>query len=502
VKIFSTSQIKEWDKYTIDHEPISSVELMERAANACFNWIRSNYENGYDFLIFCGKGNNGGDGLVISRLLLENKYNASAFIVGTKSKESPDFTISLQKLEAVTGKVTFIRSAKDFPVIPRKNVLIIDALFGTGLNKPLTGIFSQLITHLNTSDVPVISIDLPSGLFADKSSKGNVVIKSKYTLSFQQPKLAFFMKENAVFCGEPVILDIGLSPLFYQKQTASFELSDINLIREIYKPPSPFAHKGNFGYACLIAGSYGMMGAAVLCARACLRAGTGKLTVFTCRRGYEILQISVPEAMCRIFGNNFIEDIGDLKAFDVVGIGPGIGQPVSHKKLFQKIFKEFKKPVVIDADALNMLGKFPTLHKKIPPYSLLTPHPKEFERLFGKTQNDFEQIELALKKSRELKIYIALKGHFTFIATPEGKGYFNSTGNPGMATAGSGDVLTGILTGLIARNYSSMESILMGVYLHGLAGDLAAKKYSEEAMLSGDIVESLGDAYKKIRNLN
>ena len=472
---------------------------MERAAKACAEWIKAAFNNTTSFKIFCGKGNNGGDGLGIARLLLQNKFSVSVYIVESNSKSSEDFQTNLNRLKNISPDIYFFDSPEGFPEID-KDEIIVDALFGTGLNKKPSGIFKKLILHLNKSGAKTISIDIPSGLYTDKSSKENDVIHADYILSFQQQKLAFLMAENEAFCGEVVILDIGLSQEYYNNEKAIFELTDKSNIEQIYIPRKSFANKGNYGYACLVVGSYGMMGAAVLSAKACLRSGAGKLTCYICKEGYATVQTSVPEAMCTIFGNTFIKDVEDLKNFDVIGIGPGIGRHLSHKQLLQKVFKNSKKPVVIDADALNVLSSYPALYKLIPAKSIITPHPKEFERLFGKSKSDFQRVDMAVQKAKELNIYIVLKGHYTFIATPDGIGYFNSTGNAGMATAGSGDVLTGIITGLLAQKYSSLNACILGVYLHGLAGDIAAKRLSQEAMIAGDIIDHLGSAFKQLQN--
>jgi hydroxyethylthiazole kinase-like uncharacterized protein yjeF len=498
VKIFSALQIKEWDAFTIKNEPVASVELMERAAKACSDWILQNFNHAASFKIFCGKGNNGGDGLAIARLLIESKFNAPVYIADTNSAGSEDFQNNLQRLQQLSAEIHFIKTDQSFPVI-EKDEIIIDALFGTGLNKKPSGIFQKLIDHINKAAAKIISIDMPSGLYSDKSSVKNAIIHARYTLSFQQPKLAFLLAENEPFCGKVVLLDIGLSPQYLESEKSVFELVDKNQVEQIYAPRKPFANKGNFGYACLVAGSYGMMGAAILSAKACLRSGAGKLTCYICKEGYLIMQTAVPEAMCKMFGNTFIKDVENFKNFDAVGIGPGIGKHLSHKELLQKVFKNSKKPVVMDADALNVLSSYYALYKSIPPQSIITPHPKEFERLFGKSKDDFERIDLALKKAKELNIFIVLKGHHTLIAAPDGKGYFNSTGNAGMATAGAGDVLTGIITGLLAQTYSSLHACIMGVYLHGTAGDIAAAKWSQEAMVAGDIIDNLGEGFKQFK---
>ena len=497
MKLFTAEQIKNWDSFTLNNEPVSSINLMERAANACSNWIVQNFNNTSAFKIFCGKGNNGGDGLAIARLLIGHNFSVSVYIVESSSAGSDDFNINLQRLKEKSSAIYFIESAEILPEI-KKDDIIIDALFGTGLNKKPSGIFKKLILYLNNSGAQIISIDMPSGLYTDISSNGNAIIRSRYTLSFQQKKLAFLMPENESFCGEVVILNIGLSTQYYEDEKTVYELIDKDAIKKIYIPRKSFANKGNYGYACLVVGSYGMMGAAVLSANACLRSGVGKLSCYICKEGYTIMQTSVPEGMCMMYGNTFVKDIDNLKNFDVIGIGPGIGKHLSHKELLQKVFKNSKGPILLDADALNVLSNYSSLYKSIPEQSIITPHPKEFERLFGKSDNDFERIELVLKKAKDLNIYIVLKGHYTLIATPDGKGYFNSTGNAGMATAGSGDVLTGILTGLLAQKYSSLDACILGVYLHGLAGDIAAQKRSQEAMLASDIIDHLGEAFMQI----
>ncbi|MEI8060172.1 MAG: NAD(P)H-hydrate dehydratase, partial [Ferruginibacter sp.] len=447
--------------------------------------------------IFCGKGNNGGDGLAIASELIQHKYKASIFILETEKKGSVDFEANREKLEKETLNVYAISTQDTFPIIP-PNTLIIDALFGTGLNKPLQLTAATLVNYLNKSCSAIISIDIPSGLYADKSSKGNTIIAATHTLSFQQYKLAFLMAENESYCGKIHILDINLHKQFVDDEQVNFELIDKATIQSIYTPRKKFTHKGTYGHAALIAGSYGMMGAAILSALGCLRSGAGKLTSFIPACGYTILQTAVPEAMCAINGEDHLLHVDSIEKYDAIGIGPGMGMYPSNLILLENIFSTASKPVVVDADALNLIAQNMELLKKIPPKSILTPHPKEFERLFGKTENDFDKIKLALEKSYEYQVYIVLKGHFTCTTTPEGKGYFNCTGNPGMATAGSGDVLTGIITGLLSQKYTPLQACLLGVYLHGAAGDIAANNFSMEAMIAGDIATSLGAAFATI----
>ncbi len=504
MKILNSAQVKEWDKYTIANEPVSSIKLMERAALACVKWIEQKKYPEKHFSIFCGQGNNGGDGLAMARLLAAKKKSVTVYILETRLTGTDDFEKNLSRLKKKPGSVDifYIQSEEQFQPFTFGEI-IIDALFGSGLNRPVDGIALKLIEHLNASGCEIISIDLPSGLYADESSKESTKIHATHTLSFQCYKPAFLISENSNAIGTVHILDIGLHPQFYNDLFTSYEITDAEIIFSIYKPRNRFTHKGSYGHAALIAGSTGMMGAAVLAAKGCLRTGVGKLTCYIPKTGNEIMQTSIPEAMCSISGfKDYIEITEGLSIYNAIGVGPGIGLYESHSHLLQNILSQTKKPMVIDADAITMLAQNKELLNPIPPYSILTPHPKEFERLFGKTANDFETLKLVQQKAKEYKLIIVLKGHHTFIATPGGKGFFNSTGNAGMATGGSGDVLTGILTSLLAQGYGEVEAAILGVYLHGMAGDIAANKFSEEGMIAGDIADCLGEAFKKIKEIN
>jgi hydroxyethylthiazole kinase-like uncharacterized protein yjeF len=492
MKVFSTKQIKEWDKYTIQHEPISSLSLMERAAAACVNWIGENLKESARFLIFCGPGNNGGDGLAIGRMLAEKGKKVHLYILDATG--SPDFNANLERAESAKLSVTHIRNSADFPDSKKEDVMI-DALFGTGLNRAVTGLAAELISHLNKAGQKTIAIDIPSGMFADQSSKDNLIVRSDFTLSFQIPKLAFFMADQSDTVGHWFLLNIGVHPGFYTSAPTPLEFTDAQDIAKIIKPRHPFAHKGTYGHAALLAGSYGMMGAAILAARACLRSGAGKLTCHIPKSANTIMQIAVPEAILQIDEDELkISGFKPKSDYQGIGVGPGIGQSPQHRELLRDLFAN-RKPLVIDADGLNMLASHQELVHEIPPQSILTPHPKEMERLFGASMSDFARMELALQKAAALDVIIVLKGHFSFIAFPDGKGIFNSTGNAGMAKAGSGDVLTGLLTGLVARGYSTHESAILGVYLHGLAGDLARNEIGVEALQASDIINYLPKAF-------
>ncbi|MFT3705011.1 MAG: NAD(P)H-hydrate dehydratase [Agriterribacter sp.] len=500
MKIFSAAQIKKWDEYTIHHEPVTSVDLMERAATECALWFLSEYYNTRpQVYIFCGTGNNGGDGLAIARLLHEKKSAVHVYMLETGADKSPDCTVNLQRLVNIGLPVIFIQNQHDLPAI-HNDAIIIDALYGYGLNRPLSGIAETVVKHMNASKAETIAIDMPSGLYADKSSSGNTIIKATHTLSFQVMKLAFLLPENAMYTGDIHIVDIALHQQFYNEEAAAFEIVSHELIHSFYKPREKFSHKGSYGNTALIAGSYGMMGAAVLSSAACMRAGAGKLTCYIPACGYTVLQSTVPEAMCITDHNITHHAALHLHTkYDAYAIGPGIGQQEDRVSVIETLLEAKPERLIIDADALNLLGSHRHLYTQIPANTILTPHPKEFEKLFGASNNQFERLNLALQKAAELKCFIIIKGNNTFIATPSGKGYFNPTGNPGMATAGSGDVLTGMLLGLYGQMGDAEAVLLTGVYMHGLAGDIAARNKTEEALIAGDIIDCIPQAYTAIK---
>jgi ADP-dependent NAD(P)H-hydrate dehydratase / NAD(P)H-hydrate epimerase len=498
MKIFSTAQVKDWDAYTIEHEPIPSADLMERAANACFDWLSEHYTTEPPFTVFCGVGNNGGDGLVIARMLRLHDCEVQVYFIGDYNQCSRDFSANYDRLRDNETEIIHIESHRDFPPIPAQGI-VIDALLGSGLNKPLEGLLKALVEHINKSSATVIAIDMPTGMMSDTTSGHHPKIIASDTLSFQSWKKAFFMAENSDALGTVHVLDIGLHRSYYRSTPVTLELVDAEMISHIIRPRHAHAHKGDFGHAALVAGSTGMMGAATLAARACLRSGVGKLTCYAPLTGYNIMQISAPEAMVQISGaKDCTETVVLNPQYTAIGLGPGIGRYEENSRWMEQLFKNYKHPLVIDADALNLLAGNNELLQLLPPRSILTPHPGEFERLFGVCKNDFERNELAQLKATMLNCYIVLKGHYTFIACPDGKGYFNSTGNPGMATGGSGDVLTGLLTGLLAQGYSPKEAAIAGVYLHGQAGDLAAAEYSQPALIASDIIAFIGKAFMRV----
>jgi hydroxyethylthiazole kinase-like uncharacterized protein yjeF len=491
MKILSAQQIHSWDAYTIANEPIASVDLMERAANACTEYIAQLEIYNRHFKIFCGKGNNGGDGLAIARQLLNQNYNVSVYIIEFGAVGTEDFQTNLQRLHELTVNIHFIQSEEFFPGISKEDI-IVDALYGSGLNRPLKDLSAALVDHINQSKAFVISIDVPSGMFIDKSSIGNPIIKADVTLTFQCYKLCFLVAENAEQVGNLEVLNIGLDPAFLITIETKYQLISKDYIHQIYKPRKPFSHKGTYGHALIIAGNKGKVGAALMATHACLRAGAGLTTLNIPEEFLSAVHIQLPEAMC-----NLRQDELNFEKIDVIGIGPGLGTENDAEQLVEKTLHQFKQSLVIDADALNILSKHADWMQQLPAETILTPHPKEFERLFGKAENDFERMNYALQQSAKHNCVIVLKGRYTFI-TKNGEGWFNTTGNAGLAKGGSGDILTGIITALLAQKYQSLQAALLGVYLHGLAADLALQTQSQESMLASDVVNYLGAAFNSL----
>jgi len=495
MKIFSGSQYRAWDAYSMSKQGIRSIELMERAAGAVFAWLQKNYDGYPCFYIFCGKGNNGGDGLALARMLLVAGKNIQVFVLETGSQGSPDFIENLRKLHNLNAAIVFCQNPQSFPNIP-PDCILVDALFGTGLNKPPEGLALQLVNHLQQHQGIKIAIDMPSGLFTDRPSNPNHVLPATHTLSFQGYKLSQLINENGPLLGEVLLLDIGLSANFEKDTEAAYETIDDDLIKMIIKPRNPYGHKGSFGNAAIIAGKQGMMGAAILASRGCLASGVGKTTLMAPESQLFIPQIAVPEVICEPSGKNIFENKPELQRFRAIGIGPGIGTADITRDALLKTLLEIKQPVLLDADALNCLqpSYFQTTSIQ---HGIITPHPGEFDRLFGTSENGFTRFEKALHKSAETGWYIVLKGHHTCIFTPKGKVFINTNGNDGMAKGGSGDLLTGFITGLMAQGYPLPEAAIIGVYLHGLSGNMAAEKFSRHSMQPSQMAECFGDAWKK-----
>jgi NAD(P)H-hydrate epimerase len=504
MKVLNAEQIRAADKYTIENEPIKSIDLMERAATKCVEWITDFFNKDTHFKIVCGTGNNGGDGLAIARLLHYNGYSVEVYIAPFFSKASDDFNENKKLLKDIKEiKVADIKDATEIDVndIKDKHVAIIDALLGSGLSKPVEGELAKVIQRINTFKCPVIAVDIPSGLMMEDNSSidRKNVINATFTLTFQTPKLAFFFADNAKNVGEWFVLDIGLSQKFIAEQKVTNFFATEDKVASMLKTRTRFGHKGTYGHALLVCGSYGKIGAAVLSAKGCLRAGVGLLTVTVPKCGYQIMQIAVPEAMVEVDNNeNEFTGIKDITKYNAIGVGPGIGTDEDTAKGLKMLIQNSKFPLVLDADALNILAENKTWLSFLPPGSILTPHPGEFQRLVGKQDNNYQTYLAQKEFARKYQVYVVLKGAYTATATPNGDVFFNSTGNPGMATGGSGDTLTGIITGLLAQGYAPNQAALLGVYLHGLAGDIAVNELGQEALIAEDISNYLGRAFKHL----
>ena len=497
MKILSASQIRQADAYTIDHEPVASIDLMERASNAFVKWFADRFGKDSTVAVFCGQGNNGGDGLAIARLLIEQHYQVEVFSI-RKGQPSPDFATNEERLLSLTciRDITEVADLTDL----KKYDVIIDGIFGSGLSRPPEGLFAEVIALLNHQESTRIAIDIASGLFADKTSHGDQIFRPAHTVSFQLPKLAFLMPENYPFVGEWHVVDIALSQDFIDEQGTPHHYITSEDIRSIFKGRKKFAHKGNFGHALLVAGSYGKMGAAVLAGKAALRSGVGLLTVHVPGIGNDVLQTILPEAMVSIDPNReWFSQTSNIEGFNAVGVGPGLGKHKQTVKGLSQLMDLSINPMVIDADGLNILAENRELLMQVPPNSILTPHPKEFSRLAGEFSNDFARLQALKAFTSNYQVFVVLKGAHTAIAAPEGQIYFNSTGNPGMATAGSGDVLTGIITAFLAQNYSPLHAAMLGVYFHGLAGDMTRDSLGPQGLMASDFADHLPLAIAKFR---
>ncbi|MDX5481897.1 MAG: NAD(P)H-hydrate dehydratase [Hymenobacteraceae bacterium] len=496
MKLLTAAQTREADAYTIKTEGISSTDLMERAAKAFTGWFENKFQQ-QEVLIFCGPGNNGGDGLVVARLLQQRDYQVQVFIVGDTGKASQDFKVNLERLPQEV-KQQQIKKEKDIPDLKGASC-IVDALFGTGLNRPVTGVYARVIERLNGSEACITSIDMPSGLYTDSQTpEEGAIVKATYTISFELPKQAFFLPQHEDYVGEWHVVPIGLSEKFISEVETNLHYTTQQDVQHLLRPRKKFSHKGLYGHALLLCGGYGKMGAAVLTARACLRSGVGLLTVHAPQAGYPILQTAVPEAMALVdkHRKHLSELPQEIEKFNVIGVGPGLGTERATKTAIGQLLATSEQPLIIDADGINIIAGSEKLKAQLPPHRVIfTPHPKEFERLVGKSHNHFDRIKDMLEFCQEYKCYMALKGNNTAVGTPDGQVYFNTTGNAGMATGGTGDVLTGIITALVGQNYSLKDACVLGVYLHGLAGDLALGKVGEIAMTASDVIDHLPAAF-------
>ncbi len=494
MKILNAEQIRSADAFTIEHEPIASIELMERASEKFVEAFYPDHETKNNIAVVCGNGNNGGDGLAISRILLTKGYDVQPFIVQLYESGSPDFMSNLKRLEG-EYQVASIKDGKSLPDFNKYHA-IIDAIFGSGLSRPVTGLYGDVIEAINKSEAEVVAVDIPSGLFTDKLHASGVVINASCTISFQLPKLSFFMPENFRYVGNWQVVNIGLAQEFIDQQKTGFTTIEKTDVAPLLPKRSKFAHKGSFGHGQIAGGSYGKMGAITLAAKAFMRTGAGLLTVTIPASGTNIMQTTVPEAMVlEQPGDKRITKINISSKSESIGIGPGLGQDDDTVAAFTDFLDGNKKHLILDADALNIISNNRELLSLLPSQTIITPHVKEFDRLVGPSENSWLRIEKAREFSQKWQLITVLKGAHTAVIDQAGKVRFNTTGNPGMATGGSGDVLLGIITSFRTQGLSAIDAAVAGVYIHGRAADIAIHDQGMSSLVASDIVNALGEVF-------
>ncbi|SDX28171.1 yjeF C-terminal region, hydroxyethylthiazole kinase-related/yjeF N-terminal region [Lutibacter oricola] len=492
--ILNSKQIAKADKATINTNGISSVDLMENAATLCFQWLHSRLQGQQIKIhVFCGIGNNGGDGLVMARHLHQHGYNVSCYVVNFSDKRTNEFLTNYNRLKEIGEWPEVISHENEFPEVKFEDI-VIDAIFGNGLSRKPAGFSKKLIQYINSTKVFTLAIDIPSGMYSDKSNTdSSTILNAGHTLTFQCPKLAFFLPENKEAINTWEVIDIGLDQNFIETLKPASHFIGKNEIKPLYKPRDKWSHKGTFGHSLIIGGSFGKIGAVTLASKAALKIGSGLVTAYTPKCGYNILQIAIPEAMVEVDDDNALKYFNFKTKPTVIGIGPGMGTSEKTKLGFEKFISENKTPLVIDADAINLLALNPNLATHLPKNSILTPHPKELERLIGTWKNDTDKIKRAQKYSKENNVIIVIKDAHTIVVNGN-ELFVNSTGNQALATAGSGDVLTGIITGLIAQGYENLIAAIYGVYLHGKTADIASQEIGFEAFTASTILDYLPDA--------
>jgi len=498
--ILSPKQIVQADKATIKNKGITSIDLMEHAATQCFQWLHSRLQGqNIKIHVFCGIGNNGGDGLVIARNLHQHGYNVECYVVNFRDKRTNEFLTNYNRLKKIGKWPTVITNESEFPEVAFEDI-VIDAIFGNGLTRKPEGFTKKLIQYINSTKVFTLAIDFPSGLFGDKSvNKNDVVLRAGHTLTFQTPKLAFFLPENKEFINTWEVIDIGLDEEFIDSLKPRQQFITKSEIIPLYKPRNKWSHKGTFGHSLIIGGSFGKIGAVTLTTKAALKIGSGLVTAYLPKCGYNILQISVPEAMVEVDDEKILTYYNFKTKPTVIGIGPGMGTSEKTATGFEKFIKENKLPIVIDADGINLLSKNNKLLEYLPKNTVLTPHPKELEHLIGKWENDYDKLEKVAEFSSKHNLIIVIKGAHTIIIDGEFM-FVNSTGNPALATAGSGDILTGLITGLISQGYEPKTAAIFGVYLHGRTADIALQETSYETFTASSILKYLPNAILDLFN--
>ncbi len=500
LKILDAESIREAERKTIENESIRSWDLMERAARRCYEWIRRHHPRMRAITFFCGLGNNGGDGLAMARMFCENGVSTRVVQVKYSDEMTLDCQTNLEKIRLLDISITTIHEGDDLSKLSIESGITVDCIWGLGLSRAVKGYWGDLIDCISAQAGEIISIDMPSGLFGNRPTpEGGKVIRADVVLTFQVPKLALLLPDNAKCARRWHVVDIGLDRAYLDRAKTKAYCVTRSAIAKVYRPREKFSHKGTYGHALLIGGSCGKMGAISLSTMACLRVGSGLTTAHVPELGYDIVQTRVPEAMCTMGkGHAHLVGLGPIGKPSAVGIGPGLGTHREVGDVLLALFQGVDCPVVVDADAINALAAHPDLLAYLPENAILTPHYREFQRLAGTWRDDFEKLQMLRAFAESHSCIVVYKGAHTIVVNTDGDLFFNSTGNPGMATGGTGDVLTGMLCGLLAQGYSPLSAALMGVYLHGSAADLALQSQSQESLIATDLIACIGDAFKSV----
>jgi len=499
LNILSAAQTRHVDSETIRVQGIESIELMERASALCAVRVADILTADSKVALVAGVGNNGGDAAAIARMLKRQGFKAKLFLLDITTSISPDLEINIQRARDAGVKVKHLNRESKLPDFGQYDV-IVDGIFGSGLSRPIdSGWLADTVRAINVSKARVVSIDTPSGFFADEPTpEGSAVVKADLTLTFNNPFLSFLLPQAVNPIGKWEVLDIGLD----QKTIEELDCSHRLLTRiSNYYPAfkrSTFQHKGDNGRLLMLCGSKGKMGAALMAVSAAMRSGAGLTTAMVPGIGLDIMQQYNPEAMCIVSSEeDCLAGLPMLDKYTAIACGAGIGKSEVTRQLLFDVLSSFSDPVVLDADALNLIAESDQGCELIPKGSVITPHVGEFDRLFGKSETSFERLEKLKENAQKYGLHIVLKGAHTMIADTEGRVFFNTTGNPGMAKGGSGDVLTGIIGGLLAQSNDPFVAAVCGVYVHGLAADLGVSDISELALMPTDIIDNLGAAFKQ-----
>lgn len=496
MKIFTQEQIKEADLLTISAQGIASHVLMDRVAQELFD-LAFDAESPRKVCVVCGKGNNGGDGLALAWLLRKANYAVKILIVEHRRTASEDFIYQLDKIKKHSIPFINISEASELPAPLDASYLLVDALLGTGTNRALDGILREAVLWMNAQECAKMSIDIPSGLPADPSIEvGEAVARVHHTYAIETPKLSCLLSDHFKYCGKLSFIDIGWSPLVWSNFKSSYYCIDLQQITQMYKPRSKNMTKHDLGFAQLVAGSRGKAGAAVMAAKACLRSGCGLIEVFAPASILNVLQVTVPEAMCEADAEqDVISNIIIKPRATAIGMGPGIGLNLITRKAVSDFIQHNDKPIVIDADALNIMSDETSLLDCLEDKAILTPHKFEFDRLFGPSENEWQRLQKAQAMAVKYQIVIVLKGMYTAVVLPNSEVHFNITGNASLAKGGSGDVLTGIITSLLAAGYDRAEAAILGVSILGLSAEKTVQNKAIESIIASEIIENIGHSF-------